>query len=109
MKPEQREKKMSNVELSQTLERLHAQLAEHPELDAPTLQSLKVLLDEIQTACMNAEVERGVQENGPPESEPQSESINQRLQDVITDFEVRHPRLTATLSQIADRLSEIGI
>ncbi len=104
---------MSNEELSQTLERLHEQLAQHPQLDAPTLHSLKSLLDEIQLACLNAEqrVEVNSTKNPTPNvgAEHNQGSINQRLQDVITDFEVRHPKLTATLSQIADRLSDIGI
>ena len=93
---------MANEELAQTLDRLHDQLSRGPQLDEATLRSLRTLLEEIQVVCENAQP-------GTPESAEQDRTLNQRLQDVIEDFESRHPQLTKTLSQIADRLSDMGI
>lgn len=96
---------MANEELAQTLDRLHDQLSRGPQLDEATLRSLRTLLEEIQVVCENAQT--GTSEM--TETAEQDRSLNQRLQDVIEDFESRHPQLTKTLSQIADRLSDMGI
>lgn len=104
---------MANEELAQTLDRLHQQLSHGPQLDEPTRASLRALLDEIQVVCANPS--SAAQADDPaavsiPAHQPELDrSLNQRLQDVIEDFETRHPQLTATLSQIADRLSDMGI
>lgn len=122
---------MANEELSQSLDRLHQQLTYGPQLDEATLRSLRVLLEEIQIVCSNPEAgalvgdletERDVDaesntadksdsevETAPLAVVDEERTLNQRLQDVIEDFETRHPQLTATLSQIADRLSDMGI
>jgi hypothetical protein len=94
---------MANEELAQSLDRLKQQLSHGPQLDEATLHSLRVLLDDIQRVCANPEPA------APDEVEVEERSLNQRLQDVIEDFELRHPQLTSTLSQIADRLSDMGI
>jgi hypothetical protein len=93
---------MANEELAQTLDRLHQQLSQNPQLDEANLRSLRLLLDEIQTVCAQSGT-------ATPSQNLQERSLNQRLQEVIEDFELRHPQLTTTLSQIADRLSDMGI
>ncbi len=95
---------MSNDELSKTLEKLHVELSQSPQLDEKTLQSMRSILDEIQMTISRMD---NIQAEG--DSEPVSISIAQRLREMISDFEVRHPQLTATLSQIADRLTDMGI
>lgn len=97
---------MANEELAQTLDRLHQQLSHGPQLDEANLRSLRALLDEIEIAC--ARSEQSGSTASPPEI-AEERSLNQRLQEVIADFEHRHPQLTTTLSQIADRLSDMGI
>jgi len=93
---------MAKDELSQTLDRLHLELSQSPQVDDQTLRSMRTLVEEIQAIIAKS----GVGEQSQP-APPLS--INQRLQDLISDFEVRHPQLTATLSQIADRLTDMGI
>lgn len=95
---------MANEELAQTLDRLHDQLSRSPQLDEATLRSLRALLDEIQVVCDNAQTS-----GTTAATSEQERSLNQRLQSMIEDFESRHPQLTTTLSQIADRLSDMGI
>ena len=93
---------MSQSELLQTLEKLHRELAATQEIEGSTRQALQSLLAEIQERIT------------PPAEEvstpaPVEPSLNQRLSDLVTDFEVRHPQLTATLSQVVDRLTDMGI
>lgn len=99
---------MTNEELAQTLDRLHDQLAENPQLDEATLQSLRALLDEIEAATLRTEAAEAAR--GAAASERAEElSLSQRLRKSVEDFEFRHPQLTVTLSQIADSLAEMGI
>ncbi len=93
---------MSNDELSKTLEKLHEELSHSPQLDENTLRSMRSILDEIQTAISRID-------SVPPASDSEPLTITQRLQEMISVFEARHPQLTATLSQIADRLTDMGI
>ena len=93
---------MTNDELSKTLDKLHEELSQSPQLDENTLRSMRFLLDEIQEVISRSENDISTESSEPL-------SIRERLQDMISDFEVRHPQLTATLSQIADRLTDMGI
>lgn len=93
---------MANDELPQTLEKLHAELSQSPHVNDQTLRSLRTLLDEIQAVIARADV-------GEPEESLRKSSLTERFRELIVDFEVRHPQLTATVSQIADRLSDMGI
>ena len=96
---------MTAEELSQTLSKLHEELSGNPELDENTLRSLRALLGEIQVAIDRAAVEAPQADDSLESSLP----VGQRLQAVISEFEARHPRLTLSLSQIADRLAAMGI
>ncbi len=93
---------MANEDLAQTLDKLHEELSGNPQLDEHTLRSMRSLLDEIQVVISRFD-------SGKPTEDSQPLSIAQRLQEMISDFEVRHPQLTSTLSQIADRLTDMGI
>ncbi len=109
---------MSAQELSQKLSELRAQLAEDAELDEQTRESLTAVLGEIQAAMdraaqqavdVNARGSIGDQQVDQRADEVAEDSIAGRVREVIEDFEAKHPRLTMTLSMIADRLAEIGI
>ena len=93
---------MSN-EILKTLEQLHAELAKHPQLDAKTIDSLRTLIAEIPAAIENSEAGTQTTTSGPPRD------LSERVQELITGFEVRHPQLTATLTKIADGLADLGI
>ena len=96
---------MTAEELSQSLRTLHEELSGNPELDENTIRSLRSLLGEIQIA-----IDR-VTSDEPPADQMQESTlpVGQRLRSAISEFEARHPRLTLSLSQIADRLAAIGI
>ncbi len=93
---------MAKDQLSQTLDKLHLELSQSPQVDEQTLHSMRTLVEEIQALLAKSGT-------GEPTQPAPPLTINQRLQDLISDFEVRHPQLTATLSQIADRLTDMGI
>lgn len=108
------EELMTNQELAQTLDRLHEQLSQSPQLDEATVQSLRALLDEIEAATVRTEEAATGQDAGTPEHEAaatsaQELSLSGKLRKTVEDFEFRHPQLTVTLSQIADSLAEMGI
>ena len=93
---------MANEELLKTLDKLHQELSQNPTLDETSLRSMRAILDEIQTAISRIESDKTA-------ASSERLTITQRLQDLISVFEARHPQLTATLSQIADRLTDMGI
>lgn len=98
---------MSSEELTRTLDKLQADLASNPQLDEHALQSLKLVLEDIQSAIERAAMANEEAQQAAVESAP--DSMTGRLQELIEDFEAKHPKLTMTLSQIADQLSEMGI
>jgi hypothetical protein len=93
---------MSKDELSKTLEKLHQELAQNPPLDESTLQSMRAIAEEIQSAIARMSTNPATPQSEPP-------TITDRLREMISEFEARHPQLTSTMSQIADRLTDMGI
>ena len=94
---------MTAEELSQTLRTLHEELSGNPELDENAIRSLRALLGEIQVA-----IDRASDEPLADHSHETSLPVGQRLRSAIGEFEARHPRLTLSLSQIADQLTAMG-
>ncbi len=95
---------MSNEGITTALEQLNQELRNSPQLDQPTAQSLQLLIDGIR-ASLKRSSDGGVptsDSNQPPEVIEQASSF-------ITQFEASHPRLTNALSQVIDRLSDMGI
>lgn len=43
------------------------------------------------------------------DSAPLHENLTQRVQAMVSDFEAHHPKLTANLSYVAERLADMGI
>jgi hypothetical protein len=102
---------MPTEELRKALTSLHDELGRNPQLDASTQQAMRSILDEIQSTLARSslpESQPAARESERGEVETDS-SLTQRVRDLITDFEIRHPQLTSTLSQIADRLADMGI
>lgn len=87
---------MDSTELRQLLERLRSDLDHATGLDESSRQQMRALVSEI---------ERGVNAS-PADTE---RSLSDRLVEAMTSFEAQHPRLTETLSRIADQLGTMGI
>lgn len=87
---------MDSNELRQLLERLRSDLAHATGLDESSRQQMQTLV---------AEIEHGVSE---PATDTER-SLSDRLVEAMTSFEAQHPRLTETLSRIADQLGTMGI
>ena len=92
---------MTNEDLEQTLDSLHQNLAETPQIDEPTAAKMRLLIDEIQSALARS--------SPSPDSTPPHHTLTERVQELIADFEVNHPKLTSNLSLIAERLADMGI
>lgn len=90
-------------EILRTLEQLHAELSANPQLDAKTVASLRALIAEIPPAIERSEAGRQSTTGDSPKD------LSERLETLITGFEVRHPQLTATLTKIANGLADLGI
>ena len=93
---------MPNTKLHEALDALHRELSQSPTLDESTLASMQSIVDEIRVKIASSATSLS-QEMPPPKN------LNDRLQNMISDFEVRHPQFTALLSQVADRLNDLGI
>lgn len=97
---------MAREELLRTLEKLHSELSQNPQLDEGTLQSMRAIVNEIQLSIANSVNDKS---EASPKIQTETPFFTERLQDLITRFEARHPQITATLSNIADRLTDMGI
>ena len=93
---------MDTHELNETLAKLHDELTHGQQLDEEARERLQTLLGDIQ-AVLNRDPEAS-----PSESE-EDESLGERLQDAVTDFEAAHPQFSQLIGRIADGLSNLGI
>lgn len=91
--------------LKQILNSLHHQLTNPTELNSDSIEALKAIAAEIQTTLENYPSNT----NLPPNTEPSPNSLTQRIEAFIDDFENQHPQLTQTLSMLAERLADMGI
>ena len=92
---------MMQNDLEMTLEALNKSLADTPKIDLETKEKLQALIAEIQLSLASA---------APvDDSIPEHETLKQRMDKMIADFEVHHPQLTSNLSLIAERLADMGI
>lgn len=95
---------MTNESLSQALDRLNQELREAPQLDEDTAKSLQYLIEGI-----HATLQKEKDGSSAAISANPSENVVNDAQGFITQFELSHPRLTNALSQVIDRLSDMGI
>lgn len=93
---------MNPNELQQALIRLHEELAHTTEVDEATRQALTNSLADIQRVISGSAEQRSSADQ--PEA-----AMSLKLQSAIESFEANHPRLTAVLQQVVDRLAEMGI
>lgn len=92
---------MNSAELQRAVEALQAELAQTSLADEATRRRLEALI---------ADIHRHLAELGQTEStDAPAEPLIVRLKNALEVFEVHHPHLTATLQQLVDRLSELGI
>jgi len=92
-----------STQLQRLLENLHEELNKHPNLDPRTLDSLKVLSDDIAQALTRKT------ERSEDESVEASDSLSTRIQDWLTDFEILYPQPTKAISTFAEGLADMGI
>ena len=103
---------MSTEDLTQRLKQLQDELINTQKLDENSVRLLQAMLHDIQLA-----IERSANGNGnvadmevvDVAANEESNSIGARLQVLIDAFEAEHPKLTASLSKIAEFLAGIGI
>ena len=94
---------MDKQQLDDTLARLHQELSARPELDAESRERLSQLLADIQSVLTEAP------EESQTDAGEKHESLRDRLQDAIVDFEAAHPQFSQLMGRIADGLSQMGI
>jgi len=87
---------MPRQKLRDTLSKLHEDLAAEPQLNPETASLLREVMADIENLLNDS-------------SSTGHESLATRLADATADFENSHPRLTATVGQLADALSGMGI
>ena len=90
---------MDKQQLTETLDKLHAELAQAKELEPETMARLRTLAAELRR-LVGSEVAPVAKDIAP---------IKQRLDETLVDVEVNHPQLTAVLEAIANTLATIGI
>lgn len=86
---------MPREELKRQLDRLHAELAAAPELDAETREMLEAVAKEIERTLEGRH------------DEPHT--VRERVEGATVRFEAEHPRFARVLGEIADALAKIGV
>ncbi len=88
---------MSKEEVNQSIEALHAEIA---QLDTPDTAVREKLL------ALISDVEKQMQD---PDSVAHKEANLQNLPSLIEQFESEHPKVTTTLGRLLNTLSSLGI
>ncbi|MFN7875042.1 MAG: DUF4404 family protein [Pirellula sp.] len=94
-------------DLKQHLQSLHVELQGSQSLDPSTLEALKLVAEDIRIRLES--VSEGSESAGEVGGQSESPSLSQRLEGLIDEFEIQHPRLTNIVSQIVERLADMGI
>jgi len=103
---------MSTDDLTQRLKQLQDELTNTQRLDENSVNLLQAVLDDIRLAiARSANVSENLADLQVEDvaAKEESKSIGARVQGLIDAFEVEHPKLTKSLSQLAEFLAEIGI
>ena len=83
------------TELEKTLDQLRLQLQDVSELDSAERERLRAAVDEIKASL--------------DESDVNSHSLAEGLQNATQSFSDAHPKLAENLGRVADMLSQMGI
>ena len=90
---------MDNQQLRERLEHLRTELAQTPTDDATTRALLEGLMHDVQALL-----------DHPADIPPQRyASLAERLRAARLRFEISHPQLTWTMSQVNDMLTRMGL
>lgn len=89
---------MGTEELQNTLDQLHDELSKVRVIDEDLRDQLQQIMVDIEVLLDESEIS----------SEHHRDSLVKRLNRVIDDFEVSHPRLTKRLGEMAESLSRMG-
>lgn len=92
-------------ELQHSLERLHAELAGNPTVDAPSRRLMQAVLADIERLLAR----RSGAAAPPPAPAHAVETAPDRLRDLAVEFEARHPVLAASARQFVDLLGRAGL
>lgn len=85
---------METLQLQQLIQKLHEELNDHQIDDAQVQAQLRNLLQDIDKQINN--------QGGEP-------AANDELSNLAIELETEFPRLSATLREVTDQLSKIGI
>ncbi|MCO6459107.1 MAG: DUF4404 family protein [Pirellulaceae bacterium] len=85
--------------LQDLIRELETELGSLDTLDASTRQALETTVGEIQAALAGH----------PSPADAGDDSLQQRLQGSLQEFEASHPGLASLLSRVIDLLGQIGI
>lgn len=96
---------MNREELTALLQKLHAELAARPQVDASTREALQTLDADIQRVLAQSDEQAA---NDPQASDDQGD-INALAQTLEAKLETDHPVLVGTLRDLMDRLGKMGI
>jgi hypothetical protein len=83
------------------VQQLHVALSEHPRLDPSTEEALGRLAKDIRDSLSA--------ESGDNEESAASETLSGRVLSFLESYEAQNPKVTQTLSMIAERLADMGI
>lgn len=91
---------MDTNELNDTLATLHKELTDGQPVDEEARERLHVLLADIQAVLAS---------NPSKVEDIEDDTLGDRLQEAVTEFEAAHPRFSQLIGRIADGLSNLGI
>lgn len=95
---------MSREELSSTLASLHETLNDTTDVDDKTRELLMSVTADIQRLLT-----RDDDSTETETSEETEEPFSDRIQDMIVEFEVKHPHIGGLLERLSDGLAQMGI
>ena len=88
---------MSQEEVGKSIQALHAEIDRLSSTDVAVKEKLLALIQDVEAQLEN-----------PPDQETRDKTV-QHLPTLIEQFEVEHPKVTASLGRLLNTLSSIGI
>lgn len=88
---------MDKQRVNEALETLQAELAQASQLDEASRASIQKVIDDIEARL------------GLDDEPAEEETLSDRLQDSLLEFEAEHPQITSAVNQVAAALANLGI